>query len=148
MDILEKEKIAEAVETLIEKMGFKIVEINYSRRQSNINIRAVVYGENGVSLSDCESLYKTVYPKIEMILEDRNDLYLEITSPGIDRLLKSFREYEIFKGKNAKIMLKGKNDWIRGTISGTGNDKVFIDSDGGSRFEISYQDIQKGKLDY
>ena len=148
MEIFDREKLIKSTEETIEKLGYKSVEINFSQNQNNVKIRAVVYSVEGISLNDCEIIHKTLFPKLELLLDEKNNLSLEITSPGIDRVLKSCKEYQVFENKRIKILPKDKNEWLSGVISKTENQKIFIDLDNGSRLEIDYQDIQKGKLDY
>jgi len=52
-----------------------------------------------VTIGDCEKLTRAILPLLESFpLYGDND-HLEVTSPGLDRVLKREWEYEIFKGR-------------------------------------------------
>ena len=78
------------------------------RRDSGVILRAYVDAEGGVNISQLSDISK----ELGMIL-DVKDLIkfkytLEVSSPGVNRVLLKFNDYEKYKGKRVKISLKNK----------------------------------------
>ena len=141
-----EKKILEDIEPLLEGMGIYVVEINVAVVKKIHIIRLVIFREGGVSLKDCETVHRIVQPRTELILDAR-DTSMEITSPGIDRKIKSSREYTIFRGKALKLLQDGENEWISGWIRNCTEENLILEKDE-KELEIPLHTIRKAKLDY
>ncbi|MBB6478819.1 hypothetical protein [Spirochaeta isovalerica] len=139
-------KLLEDVEAIVNNLGFSVVEMNSSTNRNRLKINMVINSPEGVKIEDCSTVHKTVFPRLEVIY-DSFDVYLEVSSPGIERSFKDAREFEIFKGRAVKIMHSGHNDWDLGLIESTENDEVTVVIEGVAK-KIKYSDIHKCKLDY
>ena len=139
-------KLLEDVETLVNNLGFSVVEVNSSTNRNRLKINLIISSGNGVKIDDCSAVHKTIFPRLEVIY-DSFDVYLEVSSPGIERSFKDAREFEVFKGKSVKIMFGGSNDWRHGTIDSTEDDAVNIMFENDSQ-NIKFSEVHKCKLDY
>lgn len=107
-------KIEEKVETLvkdkIEKIGYELYDVLYVKEGSNKILRIVIDNENGISLDDCEK----VNNEIKEIIDEANPIeeqyFLEISSPGIERLLRKDWQLKKFKGIEVNIKLFKKDE--------------------------------------
>ena len=107
-------KIEEKVETLvkdkIEKIGYELYDVLYVKEGSNKILRIVIDNENGISLDDCEK----VNNEIKEIIDEANPIeeqyFLEISSPGIERLLRKDWQLKKFKGTEVNIKLFKKDE--------------------------------------
>ena len=141
-----EKKILDDIEPLLQTMDIAVVEINAAVVNRKFTVRLVIFRESGVSLGDCEAVYKVLKPRLELILESREPT-MEITSPGIDRKIKSSREYAIFKGKGLRLLTEDSPEWINGFIQDC-DDKKLILKVGDADTEIPLNIIKKAKLDY
>lgn len=139
-------KLLDEVEILVNNLGFSVVEINSSANRNRLKINMIIYNENGVKIDDCSVVHKTLFPRLEVIY-DSFDVYLEVSSPGIERSFKDAREFDIFKGKSVKIMYDDSNDWEQGLIDSSSDSEVSIEFKQGKQ-NLKFSDIQKCKLDY
>ena len=133
------------VEPIVSGMGFSLVELRHSRSKNQNHIILVVYRPDGVGVEDCAAISKNLYPRLELI-EGLENLQLQVTSPGLDRILKSTEEYSIFRGRAVKVMLREQTEWIRGTIEGSEEGVLFLNRDGTIE-RIRMAEIRKAKLD-
>ena len=140
------DELLSAVEPILRGMGFQIVEFKSKPRRSALQVILVIHRREGVNLDDCTRVYKSIYPRLELDNDDR-DVHLEVSSPGIERNIKSAHEFEIFMGDGAKVLEENESEWIRGVISGTTPTSVVLETDEGER-EIGFDSIQKAQLDY
>ncbi len=141
-----EKKILDGIEPVLNEMGISVVELNAAVVKKTFTIRLVIFQEQGVTVKDCETVHRVIQPRIELLMESR-DTSMEITSPGIDRRIKSSREYAIFKGKALKILQEGDSEWIGGWIRDCSEDTLFLEKDE-KELNIPLSTIRKAKLDY
>lgn len=139
-------KLLEDVEALVQNLGFSVVEINSSTNRNRLKINMIIYSPEGVKIDDCSIVHKAVFPRLEVIY-DKFDVYLEVSSPGIERSFKDAREFRVFIGRAVKIMYGGNNEWNSGIIESVTDDEVAIKFEDNSQ-SIKYNEIHKCKLDY
>jgi len=139
-------KLLDDVEIIVKNLGFSVVEVNFSTNRNRMKINMVIHKPEGNKIEDCSIVHKTVFPRLEIIY-DSFDVYLEVSSPGIERAFKDGREFEVFQGRAVKIMHSGKNDWDEATIESTENDEVTVVIEGVAK-KLKFSDIHKCKLDY
>lgn len=103
----------------------------------------------GITLDDCGELTD----KIDSILEMENLIdgayILEVSSPGVQRVLKKPAHFKRFVGQRAKIVLKVPLEG-RGSFTGviaSADDDAFVLDDGTNQFRFSYDNIKKANLD-
>jgi len=70
---------------------------------------------------------------------------LEVSSPGLERVIKSRTEYELFTGRGVSVLAAGERQ--EGIIAGVTEDSLLLDCKG-ERKIIKFEQIRKAKLDY
>jgi len=133
------------VEPIVSGMGFTLVELRHSRSKNQNHIILVIYRPEGVGVNECAAISKNLYPRLELI-DGLDNLQLQVSSPGLDRVLMSREEYSIFRGRNVKIMLHGETEWIRGRIESAEGGELFLQT-GGETQRVKMDEIRKAKLD-
>ena len=74
---------------------------------------------------------------------------LEVSSPGVQRVLKKPAHFKRFTGQRVKIVLKVPLEG-RGSFTGiiaSADDDAFVLDDGTNQFRFSYDNIKKANLD-
>lgn len=102
-----EERAWEVVEPPLEKMGYELVDIEFSKEGRRSFLRIFIDKKGGVTLDDCVNVTKFISPLLEV--ENVEDLIpgsynLEVSSPGLFRELKRERDYERSIGKRVKIV--------------------------------------------
>jgi len=134
------------LEPIISGMGFSLVELSRQPMKGSLQVRAVIYHYRGVGLKDCEMVHRTIMPRLELI-EQSQDIYLEVTSPGITRTLKYADEFSVFLDRKVNIMKEEESEWIHGSISGTDQNSLELNTEDGMKI-IPIEEIKKAKLAY
>jgi len=134
------------VEPLVDKLGFSIVELRSGAAREALRVSLVIYRPQGVNLDDCATVYRAVLPRIE-VSENRRDVHLEVSSPGLNRTIKSANEFGVFLGRGVKILVKTSGEWITGTIDSATDHSLELQNSSG-RSEYEFKDIVKAQLDY
>jgi ribosome maturation factor RimP len=101
------ETVTKKVEALaipvLEEIGLELVEVQFRREQSGWVLRLVIDKQEGVSLDDCAAVSREIGQLLD--IEDFIDqaYNLEVSSPGLNRPLKSMADFQRFIGRKAKI---------------------------------------------
>ena len=101
-DILEK--LIPLIENTAMRFGVIPLEIDFSKENGKWFLRIFLYKQEGVTLDDCENVSRSLNPFLDELIPIK--FYLEVSSPGLDRKLKSDKEYIIFQGKTIDLKLK------------------------------------------
>lgn len=140
--------------SLIEPMGYKLVEASRSEHKGTVSLRMLCYkGGDGITTEDLEAIYNVVYPRYSVLWT--RDLELEVSSPGINRNIKDIGEFKIFLGKTVRVYVQSKSSYVVGKIEKADDDNLYLSSyliedtkEEGEEIRIEYSDISKAKLDY
>lgn len=141
----DEQKAFDDISPIVNSLGFSVVDLKMKTINGTLQIHLVVYADRGVSIEDCSNISKTIYPRLEMNL-DREDFSLEVSSPGIGRVLKDKREYGIFQGVPIALLFDGESEWKNGEIT-LYRDDEFLDFFHENNTErIKLDRIRKAKL--
>jgi ribosome maturation factor RimP len=138
--------VKDEIGSIIDGMGFTMVELEVKLSHKNTHVSLVVYRDDGVGIDDLADLNRVLKPKLER-LKELGDFTLTVSSPGIDRRIKHRREYSIFKGKGIRVLLEDETDWLGGIIEDSDESYLNLKTLTGVR-KIDLEDIRKAKLDY
>lgn len=132
-------------------LGIRVIELTVYRGKNGLHIRAVVDKNKGVTLSDCEQVTRLFKDRVDVLeLIDQAGYTLEISSPGMNRVLKRKEEYEAFRSRRVKVILKeplenkGTREYT-GELQGLRGDTVVLDT-GEGVLSIPYGAIAKTRL--
>ena len=131
------------VNPICEGFNTRIVQLNSAIVKTSLQIRIVLYKKGGINIDSCTEISRAVMPRIE-VWADNRDVNLEVSSPGVGRVLKDAYEFQIFTDEKVNILID--NHWISGTIIEADSNRLILQSDG-ENAEYVYEQIQKAKLD-
>ena len=107
------EKITPLIENTAMRFNVIPVEIDFSKENHRWFLRIFLYSkEKDITLDLCEDVTRSLSDFLDEIIPVK--YYLEVSSPGLERKIKSTQEYTIFKGKKIKL----KNGYIKLTDFG------------------------------
>ncbi|OHD81695.1 MAG: hypothetical protein A3J97_08685 [Spirochaetes bacterium RIFOXYC1_FULL_54_7] len=142
----ESQELYNDIAGLLEEKGLKLVDLSLNRNQGAIQqVRMVVYRAEGTGIDECAKAHRLMQPRLEMLLGD-DDFQLEVSSPGLDRVIHSGREYAIFVGRGVRLSLKDETV-VCGRIVSATLDNVVLSTEG-AECSIPLDLVRKGKLDY
>ena len=114
-----EEKVESLVKEKIEKVGYELYDVLYVKEGSNKILRIVIDSENGISLDDCEKVNNEIKETIDEANPIEEQYFLEISSPGIERLLRKDWQLKKFKGADVNIKLFKKDENGKKEYTGT-----------------------------
>lgn len=125
-------QIEPLIEHELSRAGIELVELQYRKENEEQFLRVFIDHEAGVDLELCTRASRLVKPLI-----DQEDLYydhLEISSPGIDRVLTRERDFVRFSGE--QVMVKMRKEYegpgkITGILKSVNDHEIEIESEQG-----------------
>lgn len=129
------EKLKEIICPVLKQESMLLVELRFIRTRGSCLLRLLVDREDGgITLGDCSQLNEKIGLALDSadILEQR--YILEVSSPGIDRLLKTKNDFLRCLNKKIKIFLRerivGRLE-LEGIVSMVEKDSVVVNIEGG-----------------
>jgi ribosome maturation factor RimP len=141
-----QDTIRDAIQPLLAGMGFSLVEANVGRRKGATVVNLVIYRPAGVGVEQCAAVSELVYPRLQT-MEELGDVSLEVSSPGIERAIRSLEEYRIFVGRGVRVLSGTETEWLSGIIEGVQGDTLTLRK-GKKRFELALGGIRRARLDH
>lgn len=138
-------KLNEISTKVAEERGYEIVEVAYKKATPHSLVSVFIYKEDGISLDDCDTMSRAIEEELdkEDIIEE--SYYLEVSSPGLDRPIKTQDDLRRNKGKlvEAKLFapLDG-NKLYEGVLASYTKDTVILDNEG-KEIELPLKSISK-----
>ncbi|WP_416198001.1 MAG: ribosome maturation factor RimP [Sporanaerobacter sp.] len=150
---MKKRDIEKNVEELsipiIEELGFEIVDIEFVKEGPNNYLRIFIDKPGGITIDDCQKASEIISAKLDEIDPIDSSYYLEVSSPGLDRPLKTNKDLDRNLGEDIEIKLyqgvNGKKSYI-GKFLSFNNDCIVILDDDNSEVELSRKNIAKINL--
>lgn len=121
--------VANLTKQTIEDCGCFLWDVEFIKEGSEYNLIISIDKPGGVSLSDCEMINNAVSPIIEDADPIDGSYFLEISSPGIERELKTKEHIEAFLGSDIMIKLyapKGGKKTLSGKLESFDNEENII----------------------
>lgn len=144
-----KERIAEVIAPISKKYGQELVDIVLTSNSRGVLIKVSVGSKEGPKVSDLTAITKEFNKTAALNPEKffNGDYQMEVSSPGIDRELKSFNDFYWNEGREIKLIHKQNDEEINseGCLVKAENDRIIISIDGSEK-HIIYDNIVKAKL--
>ena len=149
---MNKKQIVETIESYLEpiltEFKFDLVDVEYVKEGPNYYLRVFIDKEGGINIQDCQITSRA----LEKVLEEEDPIKepytLEVSSPGLDRILKKDREFEYFKGRLVDVKLykavDGEKNYTATLVNKTDN-TLYLD-DEGTALEFEMKDVAVVRL--
>jgi len=125
--------VYELAKPVIDKNNFELIEIEYKKEGPDWYLRVYIDKEGGITIDDCQSVSEELSDMLDNADPIEQSYIFEVSSPGIDRPLKTDRDYEKNNGKPIEIKLFSPLDGkkvFEGILKGHTADEVEIEFDG------------------
>jgi ribosome maturation factor RimP len=118
---MEAKEIETLITPVVDQEGGEIIDLQWRREGHQWVLRLFIDKPNGITLDDCAQFSD----RIGAFLDEKNAIeqsyVLEISSPGLDRVIKKDKDFEKFAGKAVKVRVK-----IAGILKGLQDGKVAV----------------------
>ena len=133
------------LEAILNGLGLKLIELVVSRHKGSVQVRAVIYNGASLGVDDCSRAHHAILPRLELEFPAQ-DIYLEVSSPGIDRLIKDNAEFAHFRGRGIRCYRTDISDWSSGILEEVDEKGIVLKGKEGT-MRLEFEIIAKAKLD-
>ena len=126
-----EERVEELLKDKIENIGYNLYDVEYSKEGQNYYLRIFIDSPKGIDLNDCEKVSNEINELLDQADYIKEQYFLEVSSPGVERILRkdSHLAQNIGKQVEAKLYKKDENgnkNYI-GELKAFDNDTITID---------------------
>ena len=84
-----RDTVREAIEPTVSELGYKIWDVTYSKIGADYHLEITIDSERGIGIDDCERVHRAIDPILDECDPIEGFYYLEVSSPGIERELRT-----------------------------------------------------------
>lgn len=117
------------IEPVVTGMGFELWGVEYLTQGRYSVLKIFIDSENGIDVDDCASVSRQVGSLLDVEEPLRGQYTLEVSSPGMDRRLFTFEQFDLMKGFQVKLKLNKPFDGKKrftGLLVGTEDKEVVL----------------------
>lgn len=144
-----REALLDEVRSLVMRMGFSLLDLRETQQKAERLIRFAIFKTEGVSVGDCARVTLAVRDFI-LMHHPEEDLRVEVSSPGAERIFKSLDDYKLFVMRKVQLTLKSGEvlQIMYKGLDEASSQPVFIQSKAGieTEFVVAMADIAKCRL--
>lgn len=126
-----EEKVENLVKPIIENIGYELYDIEYAKEGKDYYLRIFIDKPEGITIDDCEKVNDAIKDKLDEEDYIKQQYFLEVSSPGIERILRKDKHLEQNIGKEISINLfkkdkEGKKEY-QGILMSYNTDTIEIE---------------------
>lgn len=92
-------------EPISEELGYDLVDVEFVKEGNRYFLRIYIDKVGGVDLDDCQKMSQLIGNKLDELDPIKVSYYLEVSSPGLDRPLKTDKDLKRNLGKEIEVKL-------------------------------------------
>lgn len=128
-----EEKVENLLKQKIEDLGYELYDVLYLKEGKDFTLRIVIDKKTGISLDDCEKVNNEINDILDEANYIKDSYYLEVSSPGIERVLRKDWQLKKYIGEVVKISLfkkdeNGYKEYI-GTLKDINDEALIIEQE-------------------
>lgn len=93
------------IEPIAEELGYELVDVEFTKENSNNYLRVYIHKPGGVNLDDCQNMSQLLSDELDKSDPISLPYYLEVSSPGLDRPLKNDKDLKRNLNKEVEVRL-------------------------------------------
>jgi len=111
-----EEKVERLVKPKVEEIGYELYDVEYSKEGKNYFLRIFIDKPEGIDLNDCEKVNNAINEILDKADYIKEQYFLEVSSPGVERILRKDNHLNKNIGNEVNIKLfkkdnKGKKEY-------------------------------------
>jgi ribosome maturation factor RimP len=126
------EKLFSLIEPIVKEKDIELYHIEYIKEFGENFLRIYIDSPNGITLDDCEKVSRPISDILDVEDPINESYYLEVSSPGIERVLYTDNHLSRYIGSTVLIKLSklfnGKKQF-EGTLSGFDQEQIAVNTD-------------------
>ena len=100
-----EEKVENLIENKVQELGYSLYDVEYVKEGKDYYLRIYIENEKGISLDDCELVSNNITELLDKEDYIKEQYFLEVSSTGVERVLKKDKHLQSNIGVNVEIKL-------------------------------------------
>ena len=143
-----RDQLGELLGPVVASLGYELWELEYAPRAGGGLLRLYIDSPDGITLEDCERVSRTVSDTLDEADPIPGHYTLEVSSPGLDRVLRTRAHFLRYTGERIKLEMMqpiaGRKRFA-GRLSQVGDSEITLEFEDGS-VNLPIEDIHKARL--
>ena len=137
------DKVENLIKTKVQELGYNLYDVEYVKEGKDYFLRVYIDKDNGITLDDCEIVSNGITEILDNADYIKEQYFLEVSSPGVERILKKDKHLKSNIGANVQVKLfkplDGKKQY-EGILKDFDSDNIKIETSS-QILEIERQNI-------
>ncbi len=145
------QKLRELIEPIVESYGLSLWGLRYRVGKSNAHLQIFVEGENGVDADVCGDITNALSPVLDSADLIDPAYILEVSSPGLDRILFTVEQMRSSVGQEVTVSLKlamGNRRKLEGELKSVDDNGTLLiaDKSSGEDISVAFENISVARI--
>ena len=136
------------IEPLLKDTSYEIYDVEYVKEGAEWYLRIFIDKEGGIDLDDCETVTDLINDPLDELDPIAEAYFLEVSSPGVERHLKSMRHFEKAVGEKIRVKtfvkMENSKEWV-GILKAVDENGITLESNG-KTIEFPFEKIAKANI--
>lgn len=136
------------IEPLLTETPYEIYDVEYVKEGTEWYLRIFIDKEGGIDLDDCETVTDLINDPLDELDPIAEAYFLEVSSPGVERHLKSMRHFENAVGEKIRVKtfvkIENNKEWV-GILKSVDDNGITLDANG-KTIAFSFDKIAKANI--
>ena len=103
-------KVEALIKERVENLGYDLYDVEYAKEAKNFFLRIYIDSKKGISLDDCEKVSNQINEPLDQSNIITEQYFLEVSSPGIEKVLRKDKHLENNIGEEVEVKLFKKDN--------------------------------------
>lgn len=147
-----EEKVESLIKEKVLELGYELYDVQYAKEGKDYFLRIFIDKEDGIDLNDCEKVSNEINPLLDEKDFIKEMYFLEVSSPGIERVLRKDEHLKDAIGKEIEVKLfkpiEKQKEFV-GILEGYNEEKIILVlEENEEKIEIERKNISLMKLKF
>lgn len=147
-----EEKVENLIKEKIQELGYELYDVQYVKEGKDYFLRVFIEKEDGIDLNDCEKVSNEINPLLDEKDFIKEMYFLEVSSPGIERVLRKDEHLKKSIGQEIEVKLfkpiEKQKEFV-GILEDYNEEKIILSlEENEERIEIERRNIALMKLKF
>ena len=140
-----KDTVREAILPVVTELGYRIWDIVYSKIGADYHLEITIDNDEGINIDDCERVHRAIDPILDECDPIEGFYYLEVSSPGIERELRTDDHINASIGQKVEAKLFSAKDGRKSFVGelASYDGKTVVITEGGVEWKAERNEIAK-----
>ena len=92
-------------EPVAQELGYELWDVEFVKEGADYFLRITIDSDEGITIDDCERMHRAIDPILDDADPIESSYHLEVSSPGVERELKTDRHVEVCEGWDVEVRL-------------------------------------------